>query len=122
MEIFLDYLIVFLIGGFICMIGEVLIITTNLTPARILVSFVIFGVFLEAIGVFDYISSFAKAGINVPIIGFGASLTKGAISAVESQGLLGVFTGSLTSTSGGIAAAIIFGFLFALMCHSRTKK
>ena len=122
MEIFLDYLIVFLIGGFICMIGEVLIITTNLTPARILVSFVIFGVFLEAIGVFDYISSFAKAGINVPIIGFGASLTKGVISAVESQGLLGVFTGSLTSTSGGIAAAIIFGFLFALMCHSRTKK
>ena len=122
MEIFLDYLIVFLIGGFICMIGEVLIITTNLTPARILVSFVIFGVFLEAIGVFDYISSFAKAGINVPIIGFGASLTKGVISAVESQGLLGVFTGSLTSTSGGIVAAIIFGFLFALMCHSRTKK
>lgn len=104
------------------MLGEVLIITTNMTSARILVTFVIIGVFLEAIGVFDYISDFAGAGVNVPIIGFGASLAKGAIGAVKSNGLLGVFTGPLTSTAGGIAAAIIFGFLFALIFKSRTKK
>lgn len=122
MDIFLTYLIVFLIGGFVCMLGELLIITTNMTSARILVTFVLIGVFLESVGVFDYISDFAKAGINVPIIGFGASLAKGVIGAVESQGLLGVFTGGLTATAGGIAAAIGFAFLFALIFKSHTKK
>ena len=122
MEIFLDYLWVFLIGGLICMLGELLIITTNITSARILVTFVLIGVFLEAIGIFDYISDFAKAGINVPIIGFGASLAKGAISAVKTSGVLGVFTGGLTATAGGIAAAIGFAFLFALIFKSHTKK
>lgn len=122
MDIFLTYLIVFLIGGFVCMLGELLIITTNMTSARILVTFVLIGVFLEAVGVFDYISDFAKAGINVPIIGFGASLAKGVIGAVESQGLLGVFTGGLTATAGGIAAAIGFAFLFALIFKSHTKN
>ncbi len=122
MDIFLTYLIVFLIGGFVCMLGELLIITTNMTSARILVTFVLIGVFLEAVGVFDYISDFAKAGINVPIVGFGASLAKGVIGAVESQGLLGVFTGGLTATAGGIAAAIGFAFLFALIFKSHTKK
>ncbi len=122
MEIFLDYLWVFLIGGLICMLGELLIITTNITSARILVTFVLIGVFLEAVGIFDYISDFAKAGINVPIIGFGASLAKGAISAVKTSGLLGVFTGGLTATAGGIAAAIGFAFLFALIFKSHTKK
>lgn len=122
MDIFLTYLIVFLIGGFVCMLGELLIITTNMTSARILVTFVLIGVFLETVGVFDYISDFAKAGINVPIIGFGASLAKGVIGAVESQGLLGVFTGGLTATAGGIAAAIGFAFLFALIFKSHTKK
>ena len=122
MEMFLDYLWVFLIGGLVCMIGQILIITTNITSARILVTFVLVGVFLEAIGVFDYISAFAGAGINVPIIGFGASLAKGAIGAVKSQGLLGIFTGGLTATGGGIAAAIIFAFIFALIFRSHTKK
>ena len=122
MEMFLDYLWVFLIGGLVCMIGQILIITTNITSARILVTFVLVGVFLEAIGVFDYISAFAGAGINVPIIGFGASLAKGAIGAVKSQGLLGIFTGGLTATAGGIAAAIIFAFMFALIFRSHTKK
>ena len=122
MEIFLDYLWVFLIGGLICMLGELLIITTNITSARILVTFVLIGVFLDAVGIFDYISDFAKAGINVPIIGFGASLAKGAISAVKTSGLLGVFTGGLTATAGGIAAAIGFAFLFALIFKSHTKK
>lgn len=122
MDIFLTYLIVFLVGGFICMLGEVLIITTNITSARILVTFVLIGVFLEAVGVFDYISDFAKAGINVPIIGFGASLAKGAIGAVKTHGFLGIFTGGLTATAGGIAAAIGFAFLFALIFKSHTKK
>ena len=116
------YLWVFLIGGVICMLGQVLIIKTNITSARILVTFVLIGVFLEAIGVFDYISEFAKAGINVPIIGFGASLAKGAISAVKSKGLIGVFTGGLEATAGGIAAAVGFAFLFGLIFKARTKK
>lgn len=104
------------------MIGEILIITTNITSARILVSFELLGVLLQAIGVFDYISAFAKAGINVPIIGFGASLAKGAIGAVKTHGLLGIFTGGLAATSGGIAAAVFFAFIFALLFKSHTKK
>ncbi len=122
MQIFVDYIWVFLIGGLVCMIGEILIITTNITSARILVTFVLVGVVLEAVGVFDYISDFAKAGINVPIIGFGASLAKGAIGAVKTHGFLGIFTGGLTATAGGIAAAIGFAFLFALIFKSHTKK
>ena len=118
----MTYLWVFLIGGIVCMIGEILIITTNITSARILVSFELFGVFLQAIGVFDYISAFAKAGINVPIIGFGASLAKGVIGAVKTHGVLGIFTGGLTATSGGIAAAVFFAFIFALIFKSHTKK
>ena len=118
----MTYLWVFLIGGIVCMIGEILIITTNITSARILVSFELVGVFLQAIGVFDYISDFAKAGINVPIVGFGASLAKGAMGAVKTNGFLGAFVGGLTATAGGIAAAIFFAFVFALIFKSHTKK
>ena len=118
----MTYLWVFLIGGLVCMIGEILIITTNITSARILVSFELLGVFFQSIGVFDYVSAFAKAGINVPIIGFGASLAKGAIGAVKTHGLLGIFTGGLAATSGGIAAAVFFAFIFALLFKSHTKK
>jgi len=117
-----DYLIVFGVGGLICLIGQILIITTKITTARILVLFELTGVFLAAIGVYDTISAFAKAGINIPIIGFGASLAKGAINAVKAQGLLGVFTGGLASVAGGIAAAIGFGFLFGLLFKAKTKK
>lgn len=116
------YLWVFLIGGAVCMIGEILIIKTNITSARILVLFELIGVFLQAIGVFDYISEFARAGINVPIIGFGASLAKGAIGAVKSRGVIGIFTGGLEATAGGIAAAVIFAFIFALIFKSKTKE
>ena len=104
------------------MLGQILIIKTNITSARILVTFVLIGVFLEGIGVFDYISEFAKAGVNVPIIGFGASLARGAISAVKSTGILGIFTGGLTATAGGIAAAIFFAFVFGIIFKARTKK
>ena len=116
------YLWVFIIGGLICMLGQVLIIYTNITSARILVTFVIIGVLLQAFGIFDPISEFARAGINVPIIGFGASLAKGAISAVRSKGLIGAFTGGLEATAGGIAAAIFFAFVFSLIFKSKTKN
>ncbi len=116
------YLWVFLIGGLVCAIGELLIIKTNITSARILVTFVLTGVLLEAFGLFDYISDFARAGINVPIVGFGASLAKGAIGAVKARGLIGAFTGGLEATAAGIAAAVGFAFLFGLIFHARTKN
>lgn len=117
-----EYLIVFAVGGLICMIGQILVITTKITTARILVLFEMIGVFLTAIGIYEPISAFAKAGINVPIIGFGASLAKGAINAVKAQGFLGVFTGGLSAVAGGIAAAIGFGFLFGMVFKAKTKK
>ena len=118
---FLTYLWVFLIGGLICMFGQLLIITTKMTSSRILVTFVLIGVVLEAFGIFDPIAGFAKAGITVPIIGFGASLAKGAIGAVKATGILGIFTGGLQATAGGIAAAVGFAFLFGLIFRARTK-
>ena len=122
MEVFMGFLWAFLIGGLVCMIGEILIITTNITSARILVTFELVGVFLEAVGLFGYISDFAGAGINVPIVGFGAALARGAIGAVKTYGPLGIFVGGLSATAGGIAAAIGFAFLFALIFSSHTKK
>ena len=116
------YLWVFLIGGFICMLGQVLIIYTNITSARILVTFVIIGVLLQAFGIFDPISQFAKAGINVPIIGFGASLARGAIMAAKEYGVLGIFTGGLTAAAGGISMAIFASFIVALIFNSKTKR
>ena len=117
-----EYFIVFGIGGLICMIGQILIITTKITTARILVLFEMIGAFWAGIGVYEPISAFAKAGINVPIIGFGASLAKGAINAVRAQGILGMFTGGLAYVAGGLAAAIGFGFLFGSIFKAKTKK
>ena len=117
-----QYFIVFGIGGLICLLGQILVITTKITTARILVLFEMIGAFLTAIGIYEPISAFAKAGINVPIVGFGASLAKGAINAVKAQGILGVFTGGLASVAGGLAAAIGFGFLFGSIFKAKTKK
>lgn len=117
-----EYFIVFGVGGLICMIGQILVITTIITTARILVLFEMIGAFLAAVGIYEPISAFAKAGINVPIVGFGASLAKGAINAVKAQGILGVFTGGLASVAGGLAAAIGFGFLFGSIFKAKTKK
>lgn len=122
MEIFLNYLYVFLIGGLICMLGQILVIRTNMTTSRILVSFVLLGIVLEATTAYDYIYGVAQAGISVPIVGFGASLAKGAISAVRTKGILGIFTGGLEATAGGIAAAVIFAFIFSLIFRAKTKK
>lgn len=117
-----NYLIVFVSGGFICLLGQLLVIKTKMTTARILVLFVLIGVFLQAVNLYDPIASVLKAGINTPIIGFGASLAKGAINAVKSRGLLGVFTGGIEATAGGIASAVIFGFIFGLIFKAKTKK
>ena len=103
------------------MIGQILVITTNMTTSRILVTFVLICVILQAFNLFQPISDFAYAGINVPIIGFGASLARGAMEAVEEGGVLGIFTGGLKATAGGIAAAVFFAFIFALIFKSKTK-
>ena len=116
------YLIVFVVGGFICLLAQILIIRTRMTSARILVLFELIGVLLQAVNIFEPIKDFAKSGITVPIIGFGASLAKGAMEAVKDKGLLGVFSGGLTATAGGIAAAVGFAYLFALIFRSHSKK
>lgn len=115
------YLKVFLIGGAVCLIGQILIITTQMTSARILVTFLLLGALLETVGAYQYIYDFAGSGISIPIVGFGASLARGAINGAETLGLLGVFTGGLTATAGGLAVAIFAGFLVALIFNSKTK-
>ena len=115
MELFLNCLYAFLVGGFICLIGQVLIDYTKLTPARILVSFVVAGVVLTAIGVYQPIVEFAGAGATVPLTGFGYSLALGVREAVMQYGLLGALSGGLTATAAGIAASIIFGIIMALI-------
>jgi len=119
---FLDYLIVFGIGGAVCLLAQILIIRTRMTSARILVLFLLIGVFLEAIGVFEPIANFAKAGITVPIIGFGSALAKGAIAGAKAEGILGIIKGGLSATAAGVAAAVGFAYLFALIFKSHSKK
>ena len=118
----LDYLIVFGVGGLVCLIAQILIIRTRMTSARILVLFLLLGVLLEAVGLFEPIANFAKAGITVPIVGFGSSLAKGAIKGARAEGILGIIKGGLESTSAGIAAAVGFAYLFALIFKSHSKK
>ncbi len=121
MEYFIQYLIVFAIGGGICVLGQILINLTKMTSAKILVTFLLLGVVLQAVGVFDVIRDFAKAGVTVPIIGFGATLTKGAMEGIKDKGLLGAFLGSIEAGAAGLAAAIFFGFIVAICSRARTK-
>ncbi len=118
----MDYMKAFLVGGILCLIGQILIDKTKLTPARILVSYVVAGVFLTAIGVYEPIVEFAGAGATVPLTGFGYTLANGVKEAVESDGFLGVFIGGLKATAGGIAAAIISGILASLIFKARDKS
>lgn len=117
----LMYLKVFLVGGLLCVIGEALILRTKLTPARILVAYITAGVALSAAGLYGPLARFAGAGATVPLTGFGHALAQGAIQGVQENGLIGAFTGGLTATAGGVAAAIFFGFLAALCFRPQPK-
>ncbi len=112
---------VFLVGGLLCALGQLLLSLTRLTTARILVIFVTAGVVLGALGVYAPLVEWAGAGATVPLTGFGYALSQGAKKAVQEHGLLGAFTGGITATAAGIAAAIIFGYLFALLARPKTK-
>ncbi len=116
------FLKAFIVGGLICTVGQILIDKTKLTPARILVTFVVLGVFLQLLRVYEPLVNFAGAGATVPLTGFGYNLCKGAAKAVSEQGFLGIFTGGFTSSAGGIAAALIFGFLVSVIFRSKPKK
>ncbi len=118
----MEYINAFWVGGAICAICQVFIDKTKLTPARILVSLVVIGVFLQAIGIYQPVVDYAGAGATVPLLGFGYSLAKGVSKAVGEKGLLGVFTGGVTGAAGGIAAAIVFGCLFALLAKPKAKS
>ena len=112
----------FIIGGIICIIGQILIDKTKLTPARILVIFVTTGTVLSGLGIYQYLVDFAGAGATVPLTGFGYNLAKGAIEAVKETGLIGAFTGGIKAAAGGISAAIFFGYLAALISKPKMKK
>ncbi len=112
----------FVTGGLICVIGQILIDKTKLTPARILVIFVTTGAILGGLGIYQYIVDFAGAGATVPLTGFGYNLAKGAIKAVKEIGILGAFTGGVTAAAGGISAAIFFGYIASLISKPKMKK
>ena len=115
MEILLNCLKAFFVGGFICFIAQILIDYTKLTPARILVTYVVAGVVLTAVGVYDPLVEFAGAGATVPLTGFGYSLAKGVKEAIMQNGLIGALSGGLTATAAGITASVFFGLLMALI-------
>lgn len=117
----MSYINAFLVGGALCLIAQVLIDKTKLTPARILVSYVVAGVFLGAIGVYEPLVDFAGAGATVPLTGFGYNIAKGVKEAVREQGFLGILTGGLKSTSGGITAAILAGLIASLLFKAKDK-
>lgn len=117
-----DYIKAFCVGGILCLIGQVLIDKTKLTPARILVSYVVIGVFLGAIGVYPRLADFAGAGASIPLTGFGNTLAKGVRDAVNENGFIGIFTGGLKSTAGGITAAILFALIASVFFSPKDKS
>ncbi|MBU5485508.1 stage V sporulation protein AE [Clostridium sp. MSJ-11] len=117
-----DYVSSFIVGGIICVIAQILIDKTKFTPARILVTFVTAGVILGALNIYDYVVDIGNAGATVPLPGFGYSLAKATIKEVNEKGLIGAFTGGIKGTAGGITAAIIFGYIMALLFNPKTKK
>jgi stage V sporulation protein AE len=118
----MEYIKAFLVGGFLCMIGQILIDKTKLTPARILVSFVVIGVILGGTGVYEKIVEFAGAGATVPLTGFGYSIAKGVKQAVQEDGLIGALTGGLKATAGGITAAILAGLIAGILFKAKDKS
>ena len=117
----MEFLIAFVVGGLICVVGQLLIDFTKLTPARILVLFVTLGVFLTAVGLYEPLVNFAGAGATVPLTGFGYTLAKGTMEAVESLGFLGAFTGGVTAAAAGIGEAVFFGYIAALCAKPSDK-
>lgn len=117
----MDYVKAFVVGGLLCVIGQILIDKTKLTPARILVCYVVTGVFLGAVGLYKPLVDFAGAGATVPLTGFGYSLSKGVKEAIQSDGWIGILTGGLKATAGGIAAAVVFACLMALIFNPKDK-
>ena len=117
----LPYLRAFLVGGGLCIVAQILIDKTRLTPARILVLYVVAGVFLGAIGIYEPLTKFAGAGASTPLTGFGYLISKGVKEAVEKKGLLGALTGPLTAAAGGTAAALVFGYIVALIAKGKAK-
>ena len=122
MDLVLEYGKAFLVGGLLCLVGQILIDKTALTPARILVIYVVAGVVLSALGLYQPLADFAGAGATVPLTGFGHLLAKGVRKAVTEQGFLGALTGGVTAAAGGITAAIFFGFLVAMVCKPKRKS
>lgn len=122
METFLTFLRAFLVGGLLCLIGQLLIDRTSLTPAKILTLYVVAGVALGAVGIYEPIAKWGGSGASVPLTGFGYNLAKGVRQAVEDQGLLGAFTGGVTAAAGGIAAAVFFGWLAAALFRPGDKS
>ena len=118
----MEYLKAFLCGGVLCLIGQILIDRTKLTPARILVIYVTAGVVLSGLGVYQKLADWGGAGATVPLTGFGHLLAKGVKKAVAEQGVIGALTGGVTAAAGGITAAIFFGFLVALVCKPKPKS
>ena len=122
LSVLTDYLIVFAVGGALCVIAQILIDKTKLTPARILVAYVTAGVILGAVGVYEPFAEFAGAGATTPLLGFGNTIAKGVREEVDGRGLIGALTGGLTAASAGIAAAMVFGYLAALVFSGKRKK
>lgn len=122
MDLFWEYARAFLCGGVLCLIGQLLIDKTSLTPAKILVTYVVSGVVLGGLGIYEHLVDFAGAGATVPLTGFGYLLAKGVRKAVEEQGVIGALTGGITAAAGGITAAIFFGYLVALLFKPKPKS
>lgn len=118
----MDYVNAFWVGGLICVIGQIFIDKTKFTPARILVSFVVLGVILTAIGIYKPIVEFAGAGATVPLCGFGYTMAEGVKEAIVNDGPIGIITGGVSAAAAGIASAIVFGYIFALITKQRDKS
>ena len=116
-----ELLFAFITGGVLCLIAQMLMDTTKMVSGQILVSYVVAGVILSALGLYNHLVDFGGCGATVPLTGFGHSLAQGTAKAIEEKGFIGIFTGGLSATAGGIAAAVVFGFIFAVIGKAKTK-
>ena len=121
MDMFMEYLKAFVVGGIFCVIGQLLLDFTKLTPARILVGYVVAGVILSAVGLYKPLINFAGAGATVPLTGFGHLLANGVKEAIGSDGMIGIMTGGLTASAGGIAASVFFGYVVSLIARPKIR-